>query len=338
MNHLPYFKPKSLVYTGKHEDIKTVIHYYAYSEKTFNQQDGFFKVPKDGEKSYIQVCGLTDTKTLNQLKDTFHIDPLVMEDILNVNQRIKIEYFESFIFATLSIKYLENDHVKSDYLSIYVTDQTVISFHETTPVYLNSLVMLMEEYMELKTHGSDMLFYHILDIITDHHLEVFDYLEAKTTAFEEEVLESKTLEQESFYLLRKWMLQLHGIVSPMFEQTDKMIQKKLPLLTEATNDYFNDLKDHLKRLDNKLFQSRDMMRQLLDLHMNNQSTKMNRIMSTLTLFSAIFIPLSFLTGFFGMNFHYFEALDFQYAIAVFIGCCILIAGGMLLFFKRRRWF
>ena len=124
----------------------------------------------------------------------------------------------------------------------------------------------------------------------------------------------------------------------MFEQTDKMIQKKLPLLTEATTDYFNDLKDHLKRLDNKLFQSRDMMRQLLDLHMNNQSTKMNRIMSTLTLFSAIFIPLSFLTGFFGMNFHYFEALDYKYAIAIFIGSCLLIAGGMLFFFKKRRWF
>lgn len=336
MNHLPYFKPKSMVYTGKHEDMKTEIHHYQYDEHTFIKED---KLIKDSSyKQYIQVCGLTDEAILNEIKESYHIDPLIMEDILNVNQRIKIEYQETFIFATLSIKYLEKDVVKSDYLSIYVTDQTVISFHETNPVYLESLLSLLEDYNELKIHESDMLFYHILDIITDHHLEVFDFLELKTTAFEEEVLESKTLAQESFYMLRKWMLQLHSIVSPMYEQVDKMIQKKLPILTSDSNEYFNDLKDHLKRLENKLFQSRDLMRQLLDLHMNNQSTKMNRIMSTLTLFSAIFIPLSFLTGFFGMNFHYFEALEYKYAVLIFIGCCMFIAFGMLFFFKKRRWF
>ena len=174
MNHLPYFKPKSMVYTGKHEDMKTVIRHYQYDEKTFITNDGIKESKETSYKNYIQVVGLTDTKALNDIKDTYQIDPLIMEDILNVNQRIKIEYQEKYIFATLSIKYLENSQVKSDYLSIYVTNQTVISFHETTPVYLESLVTLIEEYQELKIHGSDMLFYQLLDIITDHHLEVFD--------------------------------------------------------------------------------------------------------------------------------------------------------------------
>jgi magnesium transporter len=124
----------------------------------------------------------------------------------------------------------------------------------------------------------------------------------------------------------------------MYEQIEKLIAYEHVLVTKDSLHYFDDLRDHLKRLDQKLYQSRDMMRQLLDLHMNNQSTKMNKIMSTLTLFSAIFIPLSFLTGFFGMNFHYFEALDYRYAVLVFIVVCVVIAGGMFLFFKKRRWF
>ena len=94
----------------------------------------------------------------------------------------------------------------------------------------------------------------------------------------------------------------------------------------------------MNRLDQKLDNLRDLMKTLLDLDLNNQSTRMNKIMSTLTLFSAIFIPLSFLTGFFGMNFVYFEVLRIEYAVLFFTGICILIAAAMLYIFKKHRWF
>ena len=95
--------------------------------------------------------------------------------------------------------------------------------------------------------------------------------------------------------------------------------------------------DHLKRLDHQLAQSTEFMRQLLDIHMNNQSNQMNKVMTTLTLFSAIFIPLSFLTGFFGMNFVHFEVLEFDYALEVFIFLCIALAVGMIYLFKKKKW-
>ena len=117
----------------------------------------------------------------------------------------------------------------------------------------------------------------------------------------------------------------------------KMLQRKLSVFNIDHQSYFEDLKDHLQRLESKLHQARDMMRQLLDLHMNNQSTKMNQIMSTLTLFSAIFIPLSFLTGYFGMNFREFTALDQKYGVLIFSVMCIIIAIGMVLFFKKKKW-
>ncbi len=336
MAKMPYFKPKSMVYTGNQKQTETIIKHYHYDVSSMTEDQLIDKGVV--HKSYIQVIGLSDIEKMKTIQERYQIESFVMEDILNVNQRIKIEFTDHYIFTTLAVRYLLDNQIKTDYLSMYVTKDTVITFHETEPHYLDDIVGLLHDYVELQAHGADMLFYHILDVITDQHLEVFDYLELRVNQFEEEVLESKTLEQEPFYLLRKKMLQLHSIISPLFEQSEKMLSKRLPLLTEDTTNYFQDLKDHLKRLDNKLFQARDTMRQLLDLHMNNQSTKMNRIMSTLTLFSAIFIPLSFLTGFFGMNFHNFDALDYRYAITVFIIVCVVIASGMLLFFKKRRWF
>ncbi len=336
MAKIPYFKPKTMVYTGKYNEQKTQIKHYQYDQDHFFEFDEF--TPQNIYHNYIQVCGLTDVDTIKKIQAEYHIEPFIMEDIFNVNQRIKIDYQDTYIFATLHNRYMDKDTIKADYLSVYVTDNAVISFHETEPTYLNELIPLLKEYQDLKSQGPDLLFYHILDIITDAHIELLDHLDNKMTTFEENVLESQQFEQSAFYLLRKRMLQLHSIISPMYEQVEKMIQRKLSIIADSSMNYFDDLKDHLKRLDSKLFQSRDMMRQLLDLHMNNQSTKMNRIMSTLTLFSAIFIPLTFLTGFFGMNFHYFQALDFPYAIAVFVVGCIVIAGGMLLFFKKRHWF
>lgn len=332
-----YFKPKSLVYTGKYQNNKTKFQQFIYDENKFEvheelQQDQL-------QKSYIQVVGLNDVKRLEEIQKLYKIEPFIMEDVLNTNQRNKFEYTDKYIFTSLNVLCFDKERqIKKDYFSMIYIENTVITFHETEPIYLEPLIPLLKDYMELKSHSVDLLFYHILDIITDEHLEVFDDLDQSMNGFEEEILESKELEQEAFYVVRKRMLQLKNIVSPMFEQIDQLISRKLPIISSDHQSHFDDLKDHLQRLDSKLNQSRDMMRQLLDLHMNNQSTKMNQVMSTLTLFSAIFIPLSFLTGYFGMNFHDFGILAEPYAVIIFTAIIILIAIGMLMFFKRKKWF
>jgi magnesium transporter len=133
------------------------------------------------------------------------------------------------------------------------------------------------------------------------------------------------------------MLDLKNKVTPTFEQLDKVMSRKHDLFKTDNQPYYDDLMDHLQRLDNRIMQSREQMRNLLDLDMNNQSTKMNKIMATLTLFSAIFIPLSFLTGFFGMNFIHFGILGYKDAVLIFSIMCALIMIGMVLFFKRKKW-
>ena len=335
MNIYNYIKPKSNVYTGKHNKIETKIIHTIYDAKTL-EVDGLFGID-DQKKHYIQVVGLSDIEKISSIKDVYQIDPLILEDIFNVNQRNKIEMKDAYLFCVFNLMYIENEQLKEDYMSLLMTKNTIITFHETEPTFLNPLKTLFEEYKELRERSIDFLFFQILDIITDHHLDVYDHLDDQTINFEEQILETKSIEQDAFYLIRKQMLKLKNNVSPVLEQLDKSIINTNHFRVE-NQGYFDDLRDHLKRLDVRLTNSRELMHHLLDLHMNNQSTKMNKIMTTLTIFSAIFIPLSFMTGFFGMNFKHFDILEYPFAVGLFALICIMIVIGMILFFRRKHWF
>ena len=335
MNIYNYIKPKSNVYTGKHNKIETKIIHTIYDAKTL-ELDELFGVD-DQKKHYIQVVGLSDIEKISSIKDVYQIDPLILEDIFNVNQRNKIEMKDAYLFCVFNLMYIENEQLKEDYMSLLMTKNTIITFHETEPTFLNPLKTLFEEYKELRERSIDFLFFQILDIITDHHLDVYDHLDDQTIKFEEQILETKSIEQDAFYLIRKQMLKLKNNVSPVLEQLDKSIINTNHFRLE-NQGYFDDLRDHLKRLDVRLTNSRELMHHLLDLHMNNQSTKMNKIMTTLTIFSAIFIPLSFMTGFFGMNFKHFDILEYPFAVGLFALICVMIVIGMILFFRRKHWF
>lgn len=331
-----YFKPKTMIYTGSFSHIATEIKHWQYDMKKVELVEGFEFNPN--MKHYIQVVGLADVDKIQEIRKHLPIDPLVMEDIFNVNQRNKFELNEQYLFGTFALSYLEDQEIKNDYMSILMFPNVIVSFHETQPKYLEDIHLLFNEHKELRELPADYLFFQIMDIITDNHLEVYDFLNLAVNEFETQLLETKSIEQEDFYNIRKKMLELKNNVSPIAEQLEKVLSKKSSLFNSATSTYFEDLKDHLQRLDNRLNQSREITRNLLDLHMNNQSTKMNKIMATLTLFSATFIPLSFLTGFFGMNFVHFGILQYQQAVYLFSGICIVIAVGMVLFFKRKNWF
>lgn len=336
MNLSSYIKPKSMIYTGEHKDVPTSITHYAYDAKELHITQTF--EGKNDLKHYIQIVGLSDVEAIDAIRKIYPIDSLVLEDVFNVNQRTKIEFKGSYVFAVLNLEYLVQGEILEEYMSLIMFENTLISFHETNPIFLEPLKQLFDEHKDLRERNIDYLFYQILDIITDNHLDIYDILDEQINLFEESIIDNENIKQDEFYLIRKTMLKLKNHVTPTYEQLDKAMNRKNDLLKPENQPYYDDLMDHLQRLDTRITQSREQMRNLLDLDMNNQSTKMNKIMATLTLFSAIFIPLSFLTGFFGMNFVHFGILQYEYAVLIFSLICIFIFIAMLLFFKRKKWF
>ena len=328
--------PKSMLYTGQHDDVPTKVEHFHYNKNELKVTDGF--EPLEGYLSYIQVTGLSDVSSIKEIQKHYKVDDIVLEDIFNVKQRNKLEPKEHYLFGVFRCEYIIGTDIKEDYFSLLLFEDTIITFHEKVPIILSPIRNLFENYQELRKRPIDFLFYQVLDIMTDQHLAVYDYLEKASEQFEESILENRQLNQETFYMIRKHLLKLKSNVSPILDNLTILLSKSHPLIKKENKDFFDDLIDHFIRLDNHLNQSREMMRHLLDLHINNQSNKMNRIMTTLTLFSAIFIPLSFLTGFFGMNFVHFEVLEYEHSLIIFIGLCFLLAGFMLLLFKKMKWF
>ncbi|AUD63344.1 hypothetical protein BK010_06980 [Tenericutes bacterium MO-XQ] len=330
-----YFKPKSMVYTGEHVEQQTKINRFVYHKSRF---DKYEDLKLEDDQQYIQVVGLSDIKIMEEIKEMFSIDAFIMEDILNVHQRNKIEYGDDYIFASFSFFHKDEKEIRKRYMSIYVSEKVVFTFHEKEPNFLAPLEILIKEYQELKANRSDFMFYQILDLITDEHLDILDNLDNQMNAVEEQIIEAKQIDEEDFYLLRKRVIQLKNMTSPLYEQLVELLKKQHVIMSKQVKSFYHDLIDHMSRLDQKLNHLKDMMRTLLDLNMNNQSTRMNKIMSTLTIFSAIFIPLSFLTGFFGMNFVHFGVLEYQHAVIIFISVCVLVAGAMVYIFKKHKWF
>lgn len=330
-----YFTPKSIIYSGKHQNKKTQINHYMYNENQVMLTHDL-KISEE-YKHYIQVIGLTDIKQISQIKELFDIDELIFEDIFNVSQREKIDIRDHYIFSVIHGLFKDNEGYKKEYMSLLLMENIVISFHEDEPLFLETTIKALDSYKELREKSSDFLFYHILDLITDNHIDLFDELNIAINQFEDITLNEQVLPQDDFYHVRKAFIRLKNNVFYLLESLESMTNHKHTLIKDSSNEYFHDLIDHLSRLDMQINLSRENLRNLVDVNINNQSNKMNKIMTTLTLFSAIFIPLSFLTGFFGMNFVHFEILSYEYAIAFFIGFCLLLIIFMIWFFKKRDW-
>ncbi len=328
--------PHPLVYTGIHKDVSTKITHYQINAQDVVVTNDFKQLPE--RIDYIQIVGLSDVDKIKEIRKHFKIDSLILEDIFNVKQRIKLEMKTDYLFGVFHVIYMDNEQICDDYMSVLLYQDTLVSFHEKEPVFLKALPNIILKQEEVKNRSIDFLFYTILDIITDHHLFVFDHIETTTNQFEEEIIDQKNVNQETFYINRKQLLKLNNSVTPILEQLNQVLASKSVLFSPDNTPYYDDLSDHLNRLVMHLNQMRELQRHLLDLHMSNQSNKMNRIITTLTLFSATFIPLSFLAGFFGMNFEHFAILQYENAIALFVGLCVILAALMLMLFKKMKWF
>lgn len=330
-----YFTPKSMIYSGKHQNKKTQINHYTYNKDNFKLSHDLNISEED--KHYIQVVGLTDIEKISQIREMFDIEELIFEDIFNVTQREKIDIRDHYIFSVVHALFKDTDTYKKEYMSLLCIDNVIITFHEDDPEFLETTIKALETYKELREKSSDFLFYHILDLITDNHIDLFDELNFAIGQFEDITLNEQVLPQDEFYHVRKAFIRLKNNVFYLLESLESFMNHKHPFVKDTSLDYFHDLIDHLNRLDTQINLARENLRNLVDVNMNNHSNKMNKIMTTLTLFSAIFIPLSFLTGFFGMNFVHFEILSYEYAVLFFIGFCILLIVFMVWFFKKRDW-
>ncbi len=344
--------PGSLVYLGAPQVDKvemSLVHYTKskYRRKKLTSLTDAFSQISDDSVTWINVHGLHNTEILMEIGRLFKIDPLVLEDILNVGHRPKVEVMANFIHVIMKAVLGEKDgELIRSQLSLIVGKNYVISFEEFpkelfTPIYDR----LKNPEGRLRENGADYLAYAIMDVVVDNYFPILTGLSEEIEDLDEIVLNNPEPEQlQRIFTLKKQLINIRKNIAPVREVIVKLLRSESPLLNSSNAKYFNDLQDHVIQLVENAEVYREMAVSLQEIYLTSLSNKMNEVMKVLSIIATIFIPLSFLAGIFGMNFdtsaspYNMPELSSPYGYIIFWMICLLICGGLIIFFRRKKWF
>ncbi len=328
--------PGTLFYTGEGL-LPTTIKTIQYNKDELHINEN---LSKEKYTNWIQIDGLRDyDKVMETLKD-YNLDSMLIEDIFNLNQRAKIEEIDQGFFAVVSTSDISKPDFSREYYVILLLDNTVFTFIDLDSKTLNVVEKRINDKQGvIRSMKANYLFYAIIDTLIDLNILFEHDATSMILNYEDLVLEDKIENLQKLHYFRKELLFMKSTIGSFNESiTDLKIKNSTNPNIQPVRKYYMDLLDHIMRLNQRLNVHWEEIRNLYDIYMNNLSDRTNSIMKTLTIFSAIFIPLSFLAGVFGMNFVHMEIFKSPYGVYIFIAACLVIAGIMVSFFHHKKWF
>ncbi|MBN1216885.1 MAG: magnesium/cobalt transporter CorA [Candidatus Lokiarchaeota archaeon] len=290
---------------------------------------------------WIIIDGITDINVIEDLGFLFGFHPLVLEDILNTNQAPKYEHYGEFTFIVLK-KVIWNNEDKvfgTEQISLILGKKYVITFREQESDIFNPIFdRIMIPKGRVREMGADYLLYTLLDIIIDDYIIIQETINETIELIEDKLIEEPHIEiLHSIYKLKRNIIEIRKSIWPVREIINKFQREDQILTSEKMQFYLRDIYDHIYLINDSLQNSRDIITGMLDLYLSSVSNKMNDIMKVLTIISTVFIPLSFLAGFYGMNFLDMPELKSPFGYPILILLMILIAIIMILYFKKKKW-
>lgn len=338
--------PGTVKYTGRKTTTKTRLDIIDYSKEHFdrfetNHVPDVFKYEDPTHITWINVNGLGNTDDIVALGNHFELHPLIQEDIVNIFRRPKIDEYDDFLFIVLKmLQYDEQEQLHIEHVSIVMGADYVITFQEADGDVFDDLRERLEFGKgRIRGAGSDYLMFALLDAIVDNYFTVIEYFGNKAELLEDRLfddVEDKNINIE-IQDLKKEILKIRKAVLPMREVTNRLEKIDTQLVNATTNRYIRDLYDHITQVSESIEIYREMILGLMDMYMTTISNKMNEVMKVLTIMASIFIPLTFIAGVYGMNFDYMPELRHRYGYYAILGVMLLVALGMLWYFKRKRW-
>ena len=229
--------------------------------------------------------------------------------------------------------------ISDEHVSLILGGNYVISFQEQSgDVFEWVRERIRKDQGRIRSMGADYLLYSLLDAIVDGYFIVIERLGDDIEDLEETIMGNNSTENMTrLNALKREMVGFRKAVLPLREAINWFIKSSHRLIREETIPYIKDLYDHTIQIHELIETYRDMLAGLFDIYLSTISNRMNEIMKVLTIFAAIFIPMTFLTGIYGMNFDNLPELHYRYGYFVLWGVMLCIAGGMLLWFKKKRW-
>ncbi|MFH1692124.1 MAG: magnesium/cobalt transporter CorA [Candidatus Omnitrophota bacterium] len=322
----------------------TVIDYREshFQEKVALSVEDCFAFKDEPTVTWINLDGLNNLASLEKLGEKFGIHPLVLEDILTTDQRPKMEDYDSYIYFVLKMLDYNNatGEVDVEQVSFVLGKNFVISFQEREGDVFNAVRdRIRNAKGRVRKEGADYLAYALIDAIVDNYFLILEKLGEKIEDLEEDLIKDTTQAAlRAIHGLKREMIYLRKSVWPLREAIGNLQRSGSSLIKKSSGIYLRDVYDHTIQIIDTIETMRDMVSGMLDIYLSNMSNRMNEVMKVLTVIATIFIPLTFITGVYGMNFKHMPELDSQYGYFMVWGLMMGVAGLMFYYFKRKNWF
>lgn len=292
--------------------------------------------------SWINVDGLKKTD-VESICAHFGIHYLIIEDILSLGQRPKMDDINGLLFCLMNMLYFneKDSAVEIEQISIILGKNFVISFQEDAnrDVFDPLRERLKVHNTKIRQNGADFLFYALIDMIVDNYFVVMEKLGEKIEGLEEDIVRSpNTKSLAKINMLRKEMIILKRSVAPVRELVNGILRSENELIEERTEKYFKDVYDHIVQANDLAENYRDMMMNLHDLYLSNVNLKMNEVMKVMAVVTCLLAPATVIGGIFGMNFETIPLLHNKWGFFISVGLMLFIPLAMVRIFRKRGWF
>lgn len=339
--------PGTITYKGKKLSQVTTFEVIRYDKDTYSRHhlkniDDVLNLKESDAISWININGLNNLNDIEQIGTRYNIHPLAQEDIVNTMHRPKIDEYDDYLFVIFKMLYFTEDILNYEQVSMVVGQNYVLTFQESNDDIFDDLRdRISTSKGRIRGQGSDYLMYAILDAVVDHYFTVIEAFGDKIEDLESQIFEDDSDGKETpglIQALKHEILKIRRSIFPFREVVNRLEKMDCEIIDPKTHSYLRDLYDHIVQVSESVDLYREMVWNLMDMHMTIISNKMNEVMKVLTVIATIFIPLTFLAGIYGMNFDNMPELHYKYSYFVIWGIMVVIFIFMLLYFRRKKWF
>lgn len=329
-------RPGSLIYVGESESEETRIRTHIYDSETSETFEGFSLEEPDKQR-WIEISGLSDIKGIVSAAKEFTLSNLSLEDVFSTDQRMKLDFYEHYFSLTLRV--LDTPNKEEEQLSLFVGDKWVISIVEhASDIFVPVVAYLKDTQTKKRKANAHLLFHALVDRVVDQYLVRADELDQQTEEMEQLVINTpEKVNASDIHTHKRKILHLRRITLPLKDLLGSLIRSDHVDLGKGAIHLFRDTSDHAIWLNEECEMLRETVSGLMEVYLSSLDVKMNKIMKVLTIISTIFIPLTFLTGLYGMNFIHIPFSTQHWGFYAMLFLCILIVILMAGWFKKKRW-
>lgn len=291
--------------------------------------------------SWLNIDGLHDIDMIEKISDIFDLDPLIIADVVNTDQRPKITEYDNCVYISVKmLKYdKEKEQIDSENLVLIIKENILLSFQEKPgDVFDPVRERIRNNKKRIRNSGTDYLAFALIDVVVDNYLYLISVLGENIENMDEHISSKDTTIPEKIAAYKNDIIYMKKAIRPAREMIYNLAKLDSEFLDKSNSIHFNELLHNINLAIESLDNYRELLSDQLNIYNTCINNRLNDILKFLTIFSVIFIPLTFIAGIYGTNFDYIPELSYKYSYFIMLGVMSVIALVMIFIFKRKKWF